>query len=189
MTKQFIFNLIKENIREKLPKVKKSEHADIEEALLEAIFIPYQVIEIDCPQDFIDENFDLTPGETMGLGINLMEGLAMCNGNNGTQDRRRRVSVQYDPTAFVSGHNYSVMGNTGGSENAVVVLHDHPITNVGNVNNGQTGGEIANHTARWDSGSGTFLHGTVEAVGESGAGKNMQPFIVTLMLQRIMPLT
>lgn len=183
--KQTILDLINNNIRNKLPKVIKSEHANVEEALLNAVFIPYQVIELDCPQQFIDDNFDLAPGSTMGLGKNLMLGFAMSNGNNGTKDRRRRTSVAYDPRAYVSGHNYSVMGNIGGSENSVVVEHEHDIDNVGNVNNGKTGGEITNQTSRWDSGSGTLLKGTAKSVGESGDGKNMQPFIVTLVIQRI----
>lgn len=184
MLKQTILDLIINNIRDKKPRVKKSEHADVEEALVDAIFIPYQVIELDCPQQFINDNFILEPGETMGLGKNLMAGFAMSNGNNGTKDRRRRTSVAYDPTAYVSGLNFSVIGNADGSADAILPAHTHEVT-VGNINNEQTGGDITNHTARWDSGSGTLLKGTTSTTGVSAKDGNYSPFIVTLVIQRI----
>lgn len=178
--KQTILDLINNNIRNKLPKVIKSEHANVEEALLNAVFIPYQVIELDCPQQFIDDNFDLAPGSTMGLGKNLMLGFAMSNGNNGTKDRRRRTSVAYDPRAYVSGHNYSIMGNTGGSEDAVVVAHTHTVDQIKSYN------ADFGTNGLYDRSNGADSKGiTTESTGESGDGKNMQPFIVTLVIQRI----
>jgi hypothetical protein len=174
--KQTILDLINTNIRNKLPKVIKSEHANVEEALLDAIFIPFEVKELDCPQQFIDDNFDLTPGSTMGLGKNIMLGFAMCNGNNGTQDRRKRTSVGYDPTAYVSGHDYSIIGNFGGSEDAVLVEHSHDIDI---YNSDITGTKVADASG---AKSGTVA---TSNEGESGVGKNMQPFIVTLFIQRV----
>jgi len=97
MLKQTILDLINNNIRNKYPKVLKSEHAQIEEALLDAIFLPYEVKQLDCPQEFVENNFDLTPGPTMGLGKNLALGYAICNGNNGTRNRNGRVALQFDP--------------------------------------------------------------------------------------------
>ena len=146
---------------------------------MDAIFIPYQVIELDCTQEFIDENFELNPSPTMGLGKNVMVGFAMCNGNNGTKDRRRRTSVAYDPTAYVSGHNYSIIGNTGGSEDAVVVAHSHE-TKYASTGSGTkypetpyVGDDVAGNMQ------------PTESTGVSGTGKNMQPFIVTLVVQRV----
>lgn len=182
--KQFILNLINSNIRNKLPKVIKSEHANVEEALLDAIFIPYEVIELDCPQQFIDDNFNLAPGATMGLGKNLMEGFAMCNGKNGTKDRRKRISVGYDPAAYVSGLNFSIIGNPIGSADSVLVEHSHDVT-VGNINDGNPGDYIELHTARWDTGTGTLLEGTTTTVGVSAEDGNYPPSIVTLIIQRI----
>jgi len=177
--KQTILNLININIRNKNPKVLKAEHADVEEALLDAIFIPFQVIELDCTQQFIDDNFELAPSETMGLGKNLMVGYAMSNGNNGTRDRRKKVSVGYDPSAYVSGPDFSIMGNPIGSANAVLVEHDHKIKR----NNNDAGGSGSQWTLD-NSGSSTNLAST-ELAGESGINKNYQPSIVTLFIQRI----
>jgi len=74
-------------------------------------------------------------------------------------------------------------GNQGGSKNAVIVSHNHTISNSGNVNNGETGGEITNKIARWDRGSGSLLNGTISTVGESGTNKNMQPYNVVHFIE------
>lgn len=184
--KQTILDLINNNIRNKLPKVIKSEHANVEEALLNAVFIPYQVIELDCPQQFIDDNFDLAPGSTMGLGKNLMLGFAMSNGNNGTQDRRRRTSVAYDPRAYVSGHNYSIMGNTFGEETHQLTIeempkHDHVLPS--DLSGGADMESVVSSGGS-DEGFGNDGVKTAETGGVQ-AHNNMQPSIVTLVIQRI----
>ncbi len=182
--KQTILDLINNNIRNKFPKVIKAEHAQIEEALLDSIFLPYEVKQLDCPQEFIDDNFDLAPGTTMGLGKNLMVGFAMSNGNNGTKDRRKRISVGYDPAAYVSGLNFSIIGNPIGSADSVLAEHSHDVA-VGNINDGNPGDYIEHHTARWDRGSGTLLEGTTTMAGVSAEDGNYPPAIVTLIIQRI----
>lgn len=131
------------------------------------------VKEIDVSNAYLNANFDVT-----GLGINERLGWAICNGQNGTRNRSGRVAMAYDAT------NYATIGAIGGSKDAVVVTHSHGVT-VGNVNNGAIGGEVANHTARWDSGSGTFLSGTTEFTGVSGTDKNLQPYMVTLMIMKL----
>lgn len=171
--KQTILDLINNNIRNKFPKVVKSEHAQIEEALLDSIFLPYEVKQLDCPQEFLEENFDLTPGSTMGLGKNLALGYAICNGNNGTQNRNGRVALQYDP------EQYPNLGDTGGSNDAVVVAHSHSYGQyVQSGSNSGSGGESA----------GYFTNSNTSIVGESGIGKNRQPFIVSLFIQRVQPI-
>lgn len=171
--KQTILDLINNNIRNKFPKVIKSEHAQIEEALLDSIFLPYEVKQLDCPQEFLENNFDLTPGPTMGLGKNLALGYAICNGNNGTQNRNGRVGLQYDP------EQYPNLGDTGGSNDAVVVAHSHTYGQyVQSGSNSGSGGEAA----------GYFATSNTSIVGESGIGKNRQPFIVSLFIQRVQPI-
>lgn len=170
MLKQTILDLINNNIRNKAPKVLKSEHAQIEEALLDAIFFPYEVKQIDCPQQFLIDNFDLVPGPTMGLGKNLALGFAICNGNNGTQNRNGRVALQYDPD------QYPNLGDTGGSNDAVLVAHSHVYGQyIQSGSNSGSGGEAA----------GYFANSNTSIVGESGIGKNRQPFIVSLFIQRV----
>lgn len=72
----------------------------------------------------------------------------------------------------------SNIGDEGGSKNAVLVSHNHTITSSGNINDAKPGGEINSKTARWDTGSGSLLNGTISTVGESGINKNMQPYRV-----------
>lgn len=89
------------------------------------------------------------------------------------------------PVGNLPGDNdFSPLGKTGGSKNAVVVSHNHIITNSGNINNGG-GSAIAGKTARWDSGPGTHLNGTVSTVGESGAGKNLQPYRIVHFIKYV----
>lgn len=90
------------------------------------------------------------------------------------------------PVGFNSADpDFDAVLSYGGSKDAVLVEHDHEITNSGNVNNGQTGGNLGNKTARWDSGSGTLLNGDVSTEGESGAGKNMQPYRVVHFIKYV----
>lgn len=81
--------------------------------------------------------------------------------------------------------NLNGVGRVGGSKDAVVVSHNHTITDSGNVNNGGAGGEIQYKTARWDRGSGTLLNGTISTVGESGINKNMQPYRVVHFIKYV----
>ena len=74
--------------------------------------------------------------------------------------------------------NFNVLGRKAGSKDTVLVRHKHTVTGSGNVNNGQTGGNLGNKTARWDSGSGTLLDGQVSEEGEDGINKNLQPYEV-----------
>lgn len=183
--KNTIKTLINSNIRFKALKVKKTEHADVEDALLDAICIPFQVIEMDCTQQFIDDNFDWAPGLTQGLGINLMDGYAFCNGNNGTKDRRRRTSVCYDPANYTSGINYSDIDAKGGSANAVLVSHNHTITL--SQLNGENDSNVP-YAAFCNSGTNTQsqdVTATSTTAGEPGTDKNMQPFLITFFVQRL----
>lgn len=169
--KQTILDLINNNIRNKAPKVIKSEHAQIEEALLDSIFMPYEVKQLDCPQEFIVENFDLNPGPNMGLGKNLALGFAICNGNNGTKNRNGRVALQFDP------EKYPEIGERGGSNDAVVVAHSHDI--------GTSPNDSIGYVAVKASSSTGGMSIKTSSAGESGIGKNRQPFIVSLFIQRV----
>lgn len=134
--------------------------------------IQFQVIELDVTQQYIIDNFDAT-----GLGINLMDGYAICNGNNGTKNRDGRTGIAY-------GTNYSFIGFTGGSSTHTLLegempIHAHVINEVYNENT--TGTKV---------GSGG---GTIEAVGTQNTSttggnlphNNMQPYIVTLTVMKL----
>lgn len=124
------------------------------------------VKEIDVSTAYIAANFDVT-----GLGTNQRLGWAICNGNNGTRNRMGRVAIQYDPS------NYPTLGATGGSKDAVVVSHSHLANGFGAPGSGSTG--LADNVFNYGQVANT------STVGESGTNKNMQPYLVTLMIQKL----
>jgi hypothetical protein len=139
-------------------------HREVETALINEIALLYEVKELDCPDAFRTANFDGT-----GLGINLMVGWAICNGANGTRNRNGRTPIGYDAT------NYPTIGAVGGSKDAVLVSHSHTFS----LGSSDTDGGIASN------GSTLGTTASTSTVGESGTDKNMQPYIVTLFIQRI----
>lgn len=156
--------------------------------------VQFQVITLHVNQAYIDANFDLS-----GLGINLMTGYAICNGNNGTLNKDGKVGIGY-------GSTYNVIGQTGGSKDAVVVSHHHhkngspfksfaahsgSVASGGYGNNSSSSGgldagnvselAIGNLGVNYDVG-GDALEQTI---GVSGTDKNMQPYIVELHVMRL----
>lgn len=127
------------------------------------------VRELDVSTAYIAANFDGT-----GLGINERVGWAICNGNNGTRNRLGRVGVQYDPS------NFPTLGTTGGSKDAVVVAHSHTVNSIKSYNN------TFGTNGFYDRSQGASSNGIVtESTGESGVGKNMQPYIVSLFIMKL----
>lgn len=141
----------------------------------------YQIIDLWVTPTYIDDNFDTT-----GLGIGICEGLAICNGQNGTPPMDGLVSIGY-------GTNYNSIGGFGGSKDAVVVSHNHIYTDDFNAE-GQfpaiatgfpvrtAGGTLAGSSA---SGSGDGKTYYTTTVGVSGTNKNMQPYIVLLKCMKL----
>lgn len=123
---------------------------------------------------YLTANFNST-----GLGINEMEGFALCNGQNGTYDMRRRTPVCYDPTTYVSGNNYSVVGNTFGEENHTLIEAELPVINIqGHI-------PVAGTTAGGGTGFQPYASGTADTIGGGQSHNNMQPSIVSVFYQRI----
>jgi hypothetical protein len=149
-------------------QITAEKHREVETALLNEIALLYEVKELDCPDAFRTANFDGT-----GLGINLMVGWAICNGANGTKNRSGRTSIGYDAT------NYATLGAVGGSKDAVVVEHTHNVGIDTYPDAGETKGLYDQAT------SGNLTNITTSSTGVSGTDKNMQPYIVTLFIQRI----
>lgn len=146
----------------------------------------YEIKDLWVNQAYIDNNLDET-----GLGINLLEGWALCNGNNGTPPMDGLVSIGY-------GTNYNVIGAFGGSKNAVVVKHKHFM--FAQNNGGQTGIDLTavDYVARRGSSGGdndyrmvkptdasTASVGLTSEEGVDGANKNMQPYIVLLKIMKL----
>jgi hypothetical protein len=161
--------------------INPSEHREVEIAIINAIFsnapttarMSYEVLEIDvnisATPNFLADNFDST-----GLGKSDYLGFAICNGQNGTKDRRGRVAIGYDSSAYPN------LGATGGSKDAVLVSHTHTYDRMKYIQNGDQsvpGGSTPYYEPD--------IAGNTSTSGENGAGKNMQPYIVTLFIQKL----
>jgi len=127
--------------------------------------IQYQVITLHVDSTYIDDNFDGT-----GLGILLMDGYAICNGNNGTINKDGRVGIAY-------GDIYNAIGAIGGSKDAVLVEHSHDVQILGGG-----GGETF---ASFNDGTGPGRTYTTGTAGVSGTNKNMQPYLVELQVMKL----
>lgn len=139
---------------------------------INASALQYEVKELWVNQTYIDNNFDVT-----GLGILLMTGYAICNGNNGTPPMDGLVSVGY-------GINYNVIGGFGGevehqlTENEMPV-HDHSFPTQ-NISSGSVGNNVQG-TNQTSAGGTTTT--TTKGLGEPH--NNMQPYIILLKIMKL----
>jgi len=131
--------------------------------VIKSIFMPGFIVMVYCTEEEIATLFDST-----GLGTGKFIGWRICNGLHDTPPMGGRVPVGY-------GDSYPEIGATGGSKDAVLVDHDHDI-DLHNIDT--TGIKVAD-------GSGTKSGtGKTSRAGESGIGKNMQPYTVLLYLMK-----
>jgi hypothetical protein len=125
-------------------------------------WLPYEVKQIDVnlytDLTFLSDNFDNT-----GKGKNKYRGWAICNGNNGTKNRKGRVAIGYDET------NYPTLGAIGGSETHKITPSESPA--------------ILNTTKPYQTGSTTNDY--LSPATSNTAMSIMQPYIVTLFIQKI----
>ena len=133
--------------------------------------LQFQVISLDVTIAYINSNFDNT-----GLGTNLCLGYAICNGNNGTKNRNGLVSLGY-------GIGYTAIGGTGGSATNVLTVSNIPPLQVpytgSNDDNGGEGTLIVNSGAQPNTVKNLVTGGT-------GVAHNiMQPYLITLMIQKL----
>ena len=117
--------------------------------------------------------------DNTGLGILKYIGFAICNNNNGTYDFTRKVPVGYDPIPFVSGFDYSVMGNSFGEEKHTLTIPEIP------SHSHSVAGTLAVGASAGGSGTFSFGNSTSSSVGGDGSHNNMQPSVVVLFIQRI----
>ena len=146
--------------------------------------LQFQVIELDVNNQYIIDNFDST-----GLGTNLCLGFAICNGQNGTKDRNGRTGVAYGTT-------YTAVGAIGGSATHVLSESEMPLHNHNNgladdvsllfVYGGTTDGVpgLATRAVSGEVGTRT-VQGLTSTRGANSAHNNLQPYIVTLIIQKL----
>ncbi len=140
------------------------------------------VKEIDCDEAYITANFDGT-----GLGIGERVGWAVCNGNNGTRNRKGKVSVQLD----TSQTEFDLMGETGGSKTHTLSIpempaHGHKVFTTGNQAGVDPGRAIQRSSTNGDpyeTGAGSSPY--IQTTGGGGAHNNMQPYIVSLFIMKL----
>lgn len=136
----------------------------------------YEVKEIDVNLStnptYLADNFDGT-----GLGTGDMEGFAICNGNNGTKNRKGRTSIGYDPAA------YPTLGALGGASTVTLTEAQLPEITLHARGSSRDEGDDGNLivTAPSQENDGVDL----PTFGNGLPHSNMQPYIVTLMIQRI----
>jgi hypothetical protein len=106
----------------------------------------------------------------------IPSGWVLCDGGNSTPDLRDRFVI-------AAGSSYAV-GATGGTADAIVVSHNHTLTDPGHahsytsasfVSQGTTGGASAQAPAGATTGSATTGI-TIASSGTSGTGANIPPY-------------
>lgn len=178
------------------------EHSEIETAILDVLYTDRPLVgdikEVACSSTYISTNFE-TSGINVGRGKSNSEryGWAICNGSNGTIDKRGRVGIGYDHTRtlFDSGSTNGI-GAIGGTERHTLDVTEMPShrhdallraeSGSGYFAGGDTGASGADGigVTRYTGGAGSST--TVNTTGGSTvAHNNMQPYIVTLFIQKI----
>jgi hypothetical protein len=167
--------------------IKALRHQDVNLTMLDFIesqWLPGDIKEVDCTDAYIGNNFD---GTGKGIIGSEREGWAICNGNNATKNRTGRVSIGYgknppsnvvSDAALVGPNNYTPV--YGGSKNAVVVDHTHTYVT-------RTDDKLSEdrRNCERDCLLTQFSKYTTTSAGEDGTNKNMQPYIVTLFIQKL----
>ena len=135
----------------------------------------FEVKDLWVNQAYIDDNFDVT-----GLGVVLMTGYAICNGQNGTPNLDGLVSVGY-------GTNYSVIKAVGGAKDVALVEANLPKADV-TLPVSNAGGGGSPYTYVVASGSGTPASKVYsDAIGQTTPTKvnKMQPYMVLLKIMKL----
>lgn len=173
-----------------------SEHREVETAIVDSIFTDKSLIgdikEIACTQQYINDNFEPNSNtfeEGKAFSTSERVGWAICNGKNGTINKMGRVAIGYDPINYQLG---SVAGsNTGGEKTVTLQEPQMPIHNHGYTGRDGRGWprDSADTIGGSEGDSGwyrSYVRNTkIENKGGGQAHNNMQPYIVTLFIQKI----
>lgn len=135
----------------------------------------FQIIDLWVTQSYIDTNFDVT-----GLGTGICEGLAICNGQNGTPPMDGLVSIGY-------GTNYNVIGAFTGSKEVSLTASNIPKLDITlRVSNAGGGGSPYTYVLASPSGTpSTKTYSNV--IGQTTPTKvnKIQPSIVLLKCMKL----
>lgn len=138
-------------------------------ALADGSYLTGDIKMVNCTNVYLTANFDST-----GLGIAERLGWAICNGANGTRNMNGKVPLPY-------GSSYLTLGATGGETTHTLTVPELPshthdfISYVQSGSNDGSGGEAA----------GYFATVPTAPTGGGLAHNNMQPYVVTLFIQKL----
>ena len=195
--KQDLISLINSKLAD-VSTITASEHRDVENAIVNSIFtdksLKGDIKEIACNDTYISTNF-----ETNGFGKTTGEraGWAICNGQNGTINKMGRVAIGYDPTYYPM--ITSGLPTFGGFKEVQLSInqmptHSHDIQFRRDSSGSGTGNYLTlSDTANSDEGAwgteygGNSTTGNARILDKGGnqVHPNMQPYIVTLFIQKI----
>ena len=175
MTFTNLQNLINSNLAD-LSNIVPLKHREVETALMYNSTFLYEVRELDIPDSQLATFTGLYFNGT-GLGVDLFDGWAICNGQNGTRDRGGRTSIGWK--------NGDTIGAIGGNKDAVVVSHSHSATTNANITLGSGDAKDISINGIVSPVTGAPVTATVNASGESGIDKNMQPYMVLLKIMKL----
>jgi len=131
--------------------------------------------ELYVDQSYIDTNFDAT-----GLGISIMTGWAIVNGQNGTPNDDGLVNVAY-------GTNYNVINAIGGSKQVTLAKGNIPtIDTTLPVSNAGGGGTPYTYVVASGSGTpATKIYSDSAGSASVSPINNMQPYRVCLRIMKL----
>jgi hypothetical protein len=212
-TREQLLTLITTKLAGSPNTIDASEHRELEEAIVNAIYGQVgDIKELAVDQTYIATHFNIT-GLAPGLGKSTGEryGWAICNGYNGTIDKGGNVSVGYDPSDpdFDNLTQPGINDGLPGTKKHTLSVtemppHNHAIRiyDANDLNwNSQGSGSVYNYPTGTDDnvGGSSYLDTTdIKVTGGLGststinttsggtvAHNNMQPYIVTLFIQRV----
>lgn len=116
----------------------------------------------------------------------IPSGWALCNGSNGTPDLRNRFVV-------AAGSTYNP-GDTGGTSDAIVVSHNHTITDPGHFHSygggtqvqagADNSGPVVVGTSAYNTGS-KVTGISIDTAGQSGTNQNLPPYYALAYIMKL----
>lgn len=140
-------------------------------ALADGSYLTGDVKMVNCTNVYLTANFDST-----GLGIAERLGWAICNGANGTRNMNGKVPLPY-------GSSYLTLGATGGEATHTLTVSEVPALSVSYTGSNDDTGDDGQYIVTSPTDPNT-VH-TLTTNGGGGAHNNMQPYVVTLFIQKL----
>lgn len=144
---------------------------------IKEVWQKYDVKQVDCDMTYLNANFDAN-----GLGINERVGWAVCNGNNGTRNRKGRVSIQLDP----ADPTFETLGLTGGAKTHNLLIAQLPtFTVTTKMYKRSASGNDGGKTLISSTPTGDEINFVSNPIGSGEPHNILDPYQVTLFIQKL----